>query len=465
MSLFLSVALAASVTGLEADLPPRSGDLEVLLESRTVRVLVPYSRTLFFNDRGAQRGLTADALHDFEVFLNRKYPRKGRPITVVALPTTRDRLLPGLVEGRGDIAAGNLTISAARAATVDFSEPVARNIAEIVVTGPRSPKLASVEDLGGRTIHVRRSSSYHASLEALNARLRAAGRHEAQIITAPEALEDEDLMDMVGAGLLPLTVVDEWKANIWAAMHPRLKPRPDLALTDGESIGWAFRPGSPKLAAAVNEFIARYPGAHAKRYKDYPQYLSRLRNATGDADWKRFQATVPLFRKYAPRYRLDYLMVAALGYQESRLAQEARSAAGAIGIMQLMPATGAALGVGDITQAEPNVHGGIKYLRQLLDRHITGDGVDEQNRTLLALAAYNAGPTRIAALRAEAAQLKLDPDVWFNNVELVAERRIGHETVSYVRNIYKYYAAYKLQLETLEARRAAGSAHVPRKKN
>jgi membrane-bound lytic murein transglycosylase MltF len=133
--------------------------------------------------------------------------------------------------------------------------------------------------------------------------------------------------------------------------------------------------------------------------------------------------------------------------------------------MQLMPATGASLGIGDITQAEPNVHGGIKYLRQLLDRHITGDGIDEQNRTLLALAAYNAGPTRVAALRAEAAELKLDPDVWLNNVELVAERRIGHETVSYVRNIYKYYAAYKLQLETLEARRAARSAHVPRKNN
>lgn len=466
MSTLAALALAAGVTGLEHDLPPRGGDLDVLLESRVIRVLVPYSRTLYFNDRGAQRGLTADTLKDFEVFLNKKYPRTkgGRPITVVALPTTRDRLLPGVIEGRADIAAGNLTITAARAKSVDFSEAIAHDIAEIVVTGPRSPKLAAIGDLGGHEVHVRRSSSYFASLEALNARLRAAGKAEARIVSVPELLEDEDLMDMVGAGLIPLTVVDEWKANIWAAMHKRLRPRPELALTAGESVAWALRAGTPKLREAVNEFIATHPGSRERRFRSYPQYLSRLQNATADADWKRFEGTVPLFRKYAPRYRLDPLMTVALGYQESRLDQGARSQVGAIGIMQLLPATGAEMKVGDVTQAEANVHGGIKYLRQLIDRHIIGESVDEQNRMLLALASYNAGPGRVAALRAEAPKLGYDPDVWFNNVELVAARRVGQETVIYVRNIYKYYVAYKLQLETLEARRAAASAHLPAKK-
>ena len=131
--------------------------------------------------------------------------------------------------------------------------------------------------------------------------------------------------------------------------------------------------------------------------------------------------------------------------------------------MQLLPDTGASMKVGDITQAEPNVHAGIKYLRQLHDRYIAGENLDDQNRTLLALASYNAGPSRVAALRAEAPKLGLDPDVWFNNVELVAAQRIGQEPVIYVRNVYKYYVAYKLQLETLEARRAARSAHLPRK--
>ena len=455
MNALFSVALAAAVSGLEHDLPPRTGDLDALLERREVRVLVPYSRTLYFNDRGAQRGLTADTLSDFEVFLNRRYGQKGRPITVVALPTTRERLLGGLAAGRADIAAGNLTMTAERGRGVDFSAPMAVNIAEIVVTGPRSPKLKSIQDLAGREVHVRRSSSYWASVEKAKARP----------VAVPEALEDEDLMDMVAAGLLPLTVVDEWKANAWAAMNRRLKPRADLALSDGGSIGWALRANTPQLLALVNEFIATHPGSREKRYRNYPQYLSRLQNATADADWKRFEKTVALFRKYAPRYRLDYLMTVALGYQESRLDQGARSSQGAIGIMQLMPDTGASLGVGDIAELEPNVHGGIKYLRRLIDRHIGSEGPDEQNRVLFALAAYNAGPARLAGLREEAAKAGLDWNVWFNNVEVVAARRIGNETVTFVRNIYKYYVAYKLQLETLEARRAAGSVHAPRKQH
>jgi membrane-bound lytic murein transglycosylase MltF len=207
----------------------------------------------------------------------------------------------------------------------------------------------------------------------------------------------------------------------------------------------------------VNRFIRNYPGIHAARFKNYPAYLNRIRNATADADWQRFEKTIELFRKYGNQYSFDYLMVAALGYQESGLDQNMRSHRGAIGIMQLMPETGRVLKVGDITQTEPNVHGGFKYLRLLYDRHLGGAKVDEQNRTLFSIAAYNAGPGRIAGLRAEAANRGLDPNVWFNNVELIAARRVGQETVVYVRNIYKYYVAYRLQLDTLEARRAAAA--------
>jgi membrane-bound lytic murein transglycosylase MltF len=207
----------------------------------------------------------------------------------------------------------------------------------------------------------------------------------------------------------------------------------------------------------VNEFIRTHPTALASGFKTYPKYLRRLRNATADADWQRFEKTIALFRKYGERYSFDYLMVAALGYQESGLDQRKRSHRGAIGIMRLMPETGRTLRVGDTSKAEPNVHGGFKYLRQIYDRHLDTEGLDEQNRTLFAIAAYNAGSGRIAGLRSEAAKRGLDPKVWFNNVELIAARRIGQETAVYVRNIYKYYVAYKLQLDALEARRAAAS--------
>jgi membrane-bound lytic murein transglycosylase MltF len=448
---------AATITGLDADLREWKGDFDGMLERRTVRVLVPYSRTLYFNDRGAQRGLAADSLKDLEVYLNRRYKLRNRPITVVALPTTREKLLPGLLEGKGDIAVGNLTITPEREKLVDFSNPDLKDVVEIVVTGPASPKLASLDDLAGREVHVRRSSSYYDSLARLNRRFREQGGREMSLTLVPDALEDEDMMEMLGAGLLKLIVVDDWKAKAWAGLVPKIVPRPDLALSDAGSTGWAFRKESPKLAREVNRFIRNYPGIHAARFKNYPAYLKRIRNATADADWQRFEKTIELFRKYGNQYSFDYLMVAALGYQESGLDQNMRSHRGAIGIMQLMPETGRVLKVGDITQTEPNVHGGFKYLRLLYDRHLGGAKVDEQNRTLFSIAAYNAGPGRIAGLRAEAANRGLDPNVWFNNVELIAARRVGQETVVYVRNIYKYYVAYRLQLDTLEARRAAAA--------
>ena len=436
---------AAQPVALDTALKPWSGDFDGMLERRVVRVLVPYSRTLFFNDKGAQRGLLADALKDFEVFLNQKYKLRARRITVVALPTTRERLIPALLEGRGDIAAGNLTITAERGRSVDFTRPLSAGVSEIVVTGPASPPLASLDDLAGKEVHVRRSSTYYASLSKTKARLKL----------VPDALEDEDLMDMLAAGLLKLIVVDDWKAGLWAGMNPKLKPRPDLAVARGGATGWAFRPGSPKLAAELDHFVRTHPAIAAKRFKEYPRYLARLRNATADADWKRFEQTLALFRKYGAQYRFDYLMLAAQGYQESRLDQNARSHAGAVGLMQVMPDTGKAMKVGDIAKPEANVHAGVKYMRTLYDRYFDDEGMDEQNRTLFAMAAYNAGPGRIRALRAEAQKKGLDPHQWFNHVELVAARRVGHETVSYVRNIYKYYIAYKLQLETLEARKAA----------
>ena len=285
---WLLACATAQAQVLDHEVEHWSGDFDGMLERRLVRVLVPYSRTLYFNDKGAQRGLVADALKDFETYLNRRHKLKTRPITVVALPTTREELFAGLLQGTGDIAVGNLTITPERAKRVDFSLPDKKEVSEIVVTGPASPALATLDDLAGQEVHVRRSSSYYESLVRLNRRFRALDKPQITLTLVPDALEDEDMMDMLGAGLLKVIVVDDWKASIWAGLLPKIKPRPDLALGDAGATAWAFRKDSPKLAAMVNGFIQRYPGAHAARLKSYPAYLKGLRNATADADWKRF---------------------------------------------------------------------------------------------------------------------------------------------------------------------------------
>jgi membrane-bound lytic murein transglycosylase MltF len=183
--------------------------------------------------------------------------------------------------------------------------------------------------------------------------------------------------------------------------------------------------------------------------------VRELKDPTGSADYKRFKETLALFDKYGKRYGFDPLMLAAQGYQESQLNQSARSHVGAIGVMQIMPATGKELRVGDITRIEPNIHGGAKYMDQLMTRYFPDANFDDQARSLFAFASYNAGPGTMARMRKLAIKRGLDGDQWFNNVELVVAEKVGIETTTYVRNIYKYYVAYRLGEDTQKAARKA----------
>jgi membrane-bound lytic murein transglycosylase MltF len=284
-----------------------------------------------------------------------------------------------------------------------------------------------------------------------------------KLTPAPEELEDEDLMEMAHAGLVDVLVVDNHKAWFWQRVWPTLKIYPTVTLRRGGQIAWAIRKNSPQLKAALNTFLDAN-GAESlnarmilRRYLLNTQYVSA---AAADASRKRFLALVSLFRKYGSQYSMDWMLMAAQGYQESRLDHRARSRVGAIGVMQVMPATGRDLKVGDITKLEPNIHAGIKFMRSIVDRYYANEPMDEVNKVLFAFAAYNAGPGRVRQLRREAAARGLDQNVWFNNVERIASERIGRETVTYVSNIYKYYVTYLLiQGQYIERRtlKATGS--------
>lgn len=449
---------------LSVENKPWKGDFDQMLEQRVIRVLMPYSRTLFYVDKGQERGLQAELARDFERYVNRKYAKElgKRPLTVVLIPTTRDKLLPRLIAGFGDIAAANLTVTEERLKVVDmFGVKEAKPSQELVVTGAGSPVIAAVEDLSGRAVHVRRTSGYYDSVVALNERLKKAGKQPARIVTLPDELEDEDVLEMLNAGLIEFTIVDDWKARMWAQVLPRVKVRDDLVMRAEGYPGWAFRKNSPKLAAAVAdayEVMVRKQGGIAARQAAYHRRVKQITNNTGTAEWKRFEQTVKLFEKYGARYGFDPLMLAAQGFQESALRQEARSDVGAIGVMQIMPATGKELGVGNIEQLEPNIHAGAKYMDQLMTRYFPDARFSDADRPLFAFASYNCGPGNVARMRKEAGKRDLDPDKWFNNVELVVAEKIGAETTTYVRNIYKYYVAYRFVGELQQAARKAREA-------
>jgi membrane-bound lytic murein transglycosylase MltF len=436
------------------------GDLDGMAERRAIRMLVVYNKTNYFLDGPAQRGATYDMGVEFEKWLNRNNKDKARPMRVVFIPTSRDHLLTDLAAGRGDIAAAGLSITPERQQLVDFAAPFADDISEILVTSAEGAVPPTVEDLSGQRVYVRKSSSYYSSLETLNARLKTMGKPPVQIVPADENLEDEDILEMVNAGIIDATVVNYYLAIFWQQVFTGIKPHPDLILRERSEIAWAIRKDSPKLKATLDAFVAKNRKGTAIGNMILRRYLQNTkwaRNATSAADMKRFHELSGYFKKYSEQYKFEWLLLVAQGYQESGLDQSVRSPVGAIGVMQVMPTTAADRNVKitNIHLVEPNIQAGAKYMRFLVNQYFDEPGIDNLNRHLFAFASYNGGPNRITRLRREAAARGLDPNKWFNNVELLAAEQIGRETVQYVSNIYKYYVAYRLVLERTEQRDAA----------
>ena len=449
---------------------PWTGDFDGMLERRWIRVYAPYSRSLNYSSRGRERGIAVELVRDWERYLNIKYAKQlgKRPLTVYVVPATREKLLPGVEYGLADVAIGNLTVTEERLRQVDFvpGDEGRRTINEFVVTGPKPPELESLDDLSGKTVHVRKASSYYESLQALNEQFKRDKKPEINLILVPDSLEDEDMMEMLDAGLIQLLVVDDWKAHMWSLVLPKIRVRTDLVLRADAKTGWAIRKDSPKLRAEIDDFFRNWAikqGVADYRMNSYMKRVKELKDPTASAEYKRFQEMLALFEKYGKKYDFDPLMLAAQGYQESQLNQNARSAVGAIGVMQIMPATGAQMKVGDIHVTESNIHAAAKYMDHLMTQYFAGANLSEGNRPLFAFASYNCGPGNVAKARKEAERRNLDPDKWFNNVEIIIGQQIGAETTTYVRNIYKYYVAYRLTLDAqAEAEKARRTIAPPK---
>ncbi|MFZ5722236.1 MAG: transglycosylase SLT domain-containing protein [Pseudomonadota bacterium] len=432
---------------------PIHDDLDGLVERRQIRAVVAWSRTDYFLDKGRQRGIAWESIHEFERWLNRRYRRVLRPIHVVVVPVARNELITMLEQGRADIAVAALTITPERTRRIAFTEPVYAGASEVVVSHRLSPLVPDRYALAGDTLFVRPSSSYAASLDALNGSLVAMGLAPVHVRHADEHLEDEDIMELVNTGSVQRTVVDDYKAKLWAPAMTDLRIE-TATVRENATIAWGLRPGAPQLKALVDEFVRGHRVGTTFGNLMVERYYrgDPMRRPLSGSELQRYGRVIGLFRKYGDRYGFDPLLLTAQGFQESGLDQQARSREGAIGIMQVLPRTGRAMKVGDITQTEPNIHAGVKYLRQLADRYLREEGLDGYNRTLLAFAAYNAGPGNLAKARRLAARRGLDPDIWFDNVERAMGEAIGVEPVRYVANITKYYLAYKL-VEQQEVRR------------
>jgi membrane-bound lytic murein transglycosylase MltF len=426
---------------------PFTADFSEMVSRRVIRAGVVFNRTQYFIDKGVQRGAAYEAIKLFEEQINKRLKTGLLKVHVAIVPLPRDQLFPALQEGKVDFVAAALTITPERQKIANFSTPTRPGVSEIVVTAADVPPLATVDDLSGREVFVRRSSSYYESLQRLNESFASRGMPPVIIEEAPEALEDDDILEMVNAGLVDVTIVDDFMVEFWHQLFRNIKPQDTVAVRTQGEIAIGVRKNNPQMLRAVNAWIKEYGPRTAFGNMMHARYLESanyVKNAAAEAERRKLLGLVKLFETYGGRYNVDYLLMAAQGYQESRLDQGAKSHVGAIGVMQVMPATGRDLKVGDITKVEPNVHAGVKYFRFMMDQFYKDEPMTDLDKGLMTLASYNAGPGRIRQLRAETKRRGLNPNVWFGNVERVVSERVGRETVEYVSNIFKYYVAYRL---------------------
>jgi len=456
-----SVATTGSPGGalvLPAGFGKRTGDLDEMVKQRTVRALVIVNPIGFFYKTGKPEGIQYEALQEFEKFINHKLNTGKLPVKVVFLPMGPDQLEAALSEGLGDLIAQGITVSPEREQRVAFSVPIQKDVTQVVVTGSALANVSSFDELVGKAIYVNPLTKYYDNLKAVSDARQRAGKPTLEIKAADKNLFDDDLIQMVNAGLIPATITNKGRADLWAQVLPNVKSHPELAVAKEGQIAWVMRKNNPQFKQLVDEFVEIHAVGTSfgnTLLRRYLQNTKWIKDSTSTEEMQKFKAYADFFKKYSAEYNFDYLMVAAQGYQESMLDQDKRSHVGAVGVMQVIPKLAAAhpIDIPNVTDADGNIHAGCKMLRNIADTYFNDPGIDPLNKTLFTFASYNAGPNRIVRLRKKAQDDGLNPNKWFGNVELEVAKDVGQETVTYVGNIYKYYVAYKLTVQQKEEKR------------
>jgi membrane-bound lytic murein transglycosylase MltF len=424
-------------------------DLRTMRQRGVIRVLVTYKKTEYFVVNGQQRGFEYELMEQYERFIN-KADKKGQlHFDVVYIPVPFGSLIANLVEGRGDIAAAGLTITPDRQKQVAFTTPYVKNISEVVVTHKSDKSIRSTDDLSGRIVYVLAGSSYVQHLAGLSEKFKSIGRPPVYIVESDPYLATEDILELVNAGIVEVTVADDHMARLWSNVLPEIDVHEDITVNTSGNIAWAVRKNNPELRADLDDFLR----SHRKGtklgnvlFKRYYENTRWIQNPLSESSREKLEKYHALFQKYAGEYDFDWLLIAALAFQESRLNPKKKSNRGAVGIMQIKPSTAKDkhVRIKDVYNTENNVHAGVKYLAFLRDRYFTSPEIEHGSRVHFSLAAYNAGPAKVRKMRAKAQAMGLDPNIWFRNVERAAQQLVGSETTRYVANIYKYYLAYSL---------------------
>ena len=432
------------------------GSYSEMLQRGVIRIAVPYDLSIYINNKGIPQGFSVDMAKGLQTWINRQHADelRGKSVTVKLVPIPEHELYTSLSSGKADMVIGDLGINQPQQNSHEFLLNHASKLErEVLVSGPSSIPINGPEDLSGQTIYGGRNSNFPLTLQELNKGLKHKGKPPINIVSPIGDLDSEDLLDMVNSGLIPFVIVSDWKANLWKPIYKNIVIHDDIYVKDLGWIGWATRSSNPDLNNDIIGFVASDTFDDARklyRQQEYSYHAKGLKNPIEKSAWARFESMRPFFDQFGAQYNLDPLFIASLGFQETLLTQSAVSNVGAIGVMQLMPATGDSMGVGNIRLLEPNIHAGADYLNQLITKFFPDAQFEGDNRSLFAIASYNIGPNNVAKARDQAREMGFDPNQWFRNVEYIATERMGYEPMVYVRNVYKYFISYGLKLDKIQ---------------
>lgn len=431
--------------------PAKVRDLAQIHSSKVLRVLVNQSRNSSGQVRGQAIGVEYHRLHAFQAYLN-AHAGKGKAVQLKIIPRAKEQLLGALQRGEGDLVAPGELMELHSGNKVATSDAVIANVPFVLVSGKGARRYVRVEQLAGKTLALPNGSAAGAAIERVNQKLALRKMAPIDIEWVDPSLAVEDVMEMVQAGIYPLTVVELPIAERWAKVMPRLRVDRRVVLSAPGSVSWYVRRDAPLLGASVDRFLASYkaPGDQDAAFVKVYRGLYKVHYPLARSDRQRLEKLRPVLQRHAREQHMDWLNLAALAFKESQLDPAARGGGGATGLLQITPSAARRVGVDNIQNVDNNVQAGAKYLALIRRKFFSSNKLNERERMAFTLAAYNMGPERVQAMRKEAKRRGLNPDQWFFQTERIAMEQMGMAAVSYVNSVNKYYLAFARERDSLE---------------
>lgn len=426
-------------------------DLAAIRSSKVLRVLVNQSRNSSGDVKGQEIGIEYQRLQAFEQYLN-GHSRNGQKVKFKIIPKAKNQLLAALQRGDGDLVAPGELLDTGSAKGINASEPIIPDV-PLVLVGVRGGRtFKNVEQLSGRTLSLPAGSMADEALHQVNQQLALRKLAPIKIEWVDPSLAVEDVLEMVQAGIYPLTLVEQPIAERWARVMPRLRVDRNLTLRTHDNISWFVRQDATMLKASINDFLKTYkPSANQdlafeKAYKN----MYRVNNPLVRTNLQRLEKLRPMLQRHADAQDMDWLDLAALAFKESKLDPAAKGSGGATGLLQITPSAAKRVGVSDIQNADRNVQAGARYMALIRSKYFASPRVNERERMAFVLAAYNLGPERVQSMRDEARRRGLNPNQWFFQTERIAMEQGSAGVVSFVNSVNKYYLAFDRERGALE---------------